>query len=168
MIVQALLLLATLSAPGTIYRCATANGSVHYQELPCADSGRKTLSSNKRDSKKNLHQWLGELRKTLPSQRGSSRGGRNNAAAPSRSYTGSTGLPARPIGEAALATCSAMFLECAHSSGEKMDHCVSQISRCSSRQGGACCDTAFIKRYQLLRTDGAARQAAVRDALLRD
>lgn len=186
-------LLGSLAAPGDIHRCASTDGSVHYQELPCPGARQQArLTGNRASSRTSnevggdevanpaasqaateakLRRWLEELKRKLPPPRAPTPA----SDPPRRSRSGippitiyPSELPPRPPGEPALASCSALFLDCAHSIDAKMDQCVAGISQCPAGQTGACCHRAYVQRYELMREAGASRKLAVRDALLRD
>lgn len=158
-----------LGATGQIYRCASTDGSVHYQELPCAKARELELPAGEANNEANLRRWLQELRSTLPTAPTTSTVVSNTPRQPRRttSYAYLT-LPARPTSQSALAGCSALFLQCADSDDQRMDRCVEKLPQCNTHQSASCCESAYVIRYQLLREAGAPRKLAVRDALLAD
>jgi hypothetical protein len=133
------LLLLLVMADTEIHRCRAADGTVAFQDRPCAQAT------------------------TAPAPRG------GPSTAPVRNATPMPrhAPPAQGVraDERVLAACSERFLHCAHGNDARMDACVAAIRTCPA--GGApCCPSRCIQRYQDLRRQGEARSSAVRLALL--
>lgn len=160
--------------PGEIYRCPAADGSVQFQELPCAGQRAADQVAGDTSDQAALRRWLrnvsGGADRGYVGSGQSTRGNR----APSIRSSNQTQQPvrlterliSRPSNEEAIAACSWRFLQCANGDGPAMDQCVQSIPRCGERQNGACCQEAFVRRYSQLRAAGATRQQATREALL--
>lgn len=150
------------AAPGDLYRCVSADGSVHFQDRPCDGEQLGRIRSNAAGSERRLREWLAEL----PEDTRPERVPPETAAPAPAGDRSSIALPPRPTDRDALAACSAQFLRCAGGDGAVMDRCVAGIRRCPAAGSADCCAADFIGRYQTLREHGFDRKSAVRDALL--
>lgn len=153
-LIAASLLIVALQAPGQIYRCPAKDGSVHYQDQPCA--GGKQFAGGS-GSEQELRSWLEGM--AAP------------ARPPARSSGGATrGTPSSaPIlsaSERLIAVCSERFLACASDKPAVMDRCVAALPRCSSNRSSGCCPSSCVEAYQARRNQGSPLPNAVRGALL--
>lgn len=149
-----------LAAPGEIYRCKDASGTLSYQDHPCARASSETKLASAGDSaasQRELQQWLDSYRRRSGGSIEPSTTVRRPSAAP---YTGGA------VSEAQLAVCSERFLHCAHGDEATMDRCVDGLPRCGDGRGNACCPQVCVDRYQYLRQAGQPLASAVRLALL--
>jgi hypothetical protein len=154
-LITASLLVLALQAPGQIYRCPASDGSVHYQDQPCA--GGKKFSGGTSDEQ-DLRSWLEGM--AAPAARAPAA---SSGRAPSRS-TGAA--PLLSASERLIAVCSERFLACASDQAAKMDRCVAALPRCSSTRSSGCCPSSCVEAYQSRRNQGSPLPAAVRGALL--
>lgn len=164
----AALALATLlaAAPGDLYRCTDASGTVSYQDKPCP-AGSTTRFKGRTDggSKelREMRQWLEQFRDRPRAVTGAPPARKETPASTSGSTAGAA--PLSPATERRLAACSERFLACADGDAARMDACVARVTRCAA-SGTACCPDECITRYQRLRQRGDPLAAAVRGALL--
>ena len=141
------------AAPGQIYRCTKADGSVGFQDQPCAGQQGTKLDGDADAAQ--LRQWL----RQFPKER---------RAAPAAGSAARTRPPAdfTMVSESQLAVCSERFLACASGDAGKMDRCIAALPRCSASRNSQCCPSSCISAYQTLRRSGNKLSAAVHDALM--
>jgi hypothetical protein len=165
---SALALAALLAAaPGDLYRCTDASGTVSYQDKPCP-AGSATRFKGRTDAGnrelREMRQWLEQFRVRQRPVAGGAHAPRSAQRAP-----GTIRSPdmqsLSPAAERRLAACSERFLACADGDAARMDACVARVTRCAA-SGTACCPAECIMRYQRLRQRGSAVAAAVQGALL--
>jgi hypothetical protein len=160
---------ALATAPGDLIRCVARDGSVRWQDTPCARDERSDTVVTAKDGTLDTE----ALRSRIEALRGS--GGRSatgssttlrapRAASASAPPIASEGGPNTPIGEQALAVCSERFLACAHHDHARMDACIAAIPRCGS--GGPCCPPPCTAAYARERRAGTPPPDAVYVALL--
>lgn len=158
---------ALATAPGELIRCVAADGSVRWQDRPCARDERSDTVVTAKDGTLDteaLRQRIEALRGARAPSGAPARGGTAPAAsreAPVLSYAGG---PNAVIGEHALAVCSERFLACAHHDHARMDACIAAIPRCGA--GGPCCPPPCTAAYARERRAGTAPPDAVYVALL--
>jgi len=155
MIAAALVLSLSLmqAAPGQIYRCTAADGSVGYQDQPC--EGKQGVKLEADADGAELRQWLQQFPKE-----------RRNSAAPRRAPRSRAPADFTLVSERQLAICSERFLACASGNASKMDRCIGALPRCSASKTSQCCPASCISAYQSLRRSGNKLSAAVHDALM--
>lgn len=143
------LLIVALQAPGQIYRCPSADGSVNYQDQPCA--GGQRFAGGDEDLQ-SLRGWLQEM--APPKASAPARG----ASVPTRRYSSAS--------EQLIAVCSERFLACASDKPALMDRCVAALPSCGAGRSSGCCPASCVSAYQQRRQAGSPLAAAVRGALL--
>jgi hypothetical protein len=153
-LVTASLLIFALQAPGEIYRCPASDGSVHYQDQPCA--GGKQFAGGADEQE--LRSWLEGM--AAPAARPTARSSGGSARASSGS------APILSASERLIAVCSERFLACASDKPALMDRCVAALPRCSSSRSSGCCPSSCVEAYQVRRSQGSPLPNAVRGALL--
>ncbi len=158
-----------IAAPGDLIRCVTRDGSVRWQDRPCARDERSETVVSAREGTlgaEALRLRIEALRTT--GVRGGSgsdaTAGTPRAAPASVPPNASISGPNTPIGEHALAVCSEQFLACAHHDPARMDACIAAIPRCGG--GRPCCPAPCTAAYARERRAGAAPPDAVYLALL--
>jgi hypothetical protein len=160
-------------AAGDIYRCTAPDGSVHFQDKPCAGARSTLLGTRSKSANADLmklRQALKKLERSAPP-----------ATPQRRAYTGAVAPPPPrahlsrahwqnrgPANEALLAACSSQFFACAGENAARMDRCVAAIPRCTGTRASGCCPAECVVRYQDLRRAEFAPAQSVRDALLDD
>lgn len=156
MMLSLLLVAGLWMAPGEIYRCTDAGGSVRFQDQPCAGGHSQRLAGGAADSaasQRALQRWLDA----------------HSERPPAPAQPASTPVPARlpgPVSEAQLAACSERFLQCAQGDAPAMDACIAALPRCEGAAAAGCCPALCISRYQSLRGQGLPLAESVRLALV--